>query len=671
MKKRIATLVLALCLLASLLPVAAFATESETTGTCVDGCIYESVVVDGTCTEDGYVRHTCTVCGHTYDEPTGTMGHKYSEGKCIRCGIEKEPPTAPVIHVNYEEYMKAGAYSVDWEYMPNIEVYEIYRSTDGVKFRDWGGVWGRGTRFAPDAADSPYGQTIYWKIRAVDKDGARSEFSNVVSGVYRLGQPQVTVSREDSTGNIKISWEPVKKAVKYMVYRSTTGEDDSWSRISTTTKTTVTNTKNMVPGTEYFYKVIALAENSGADSIYSEVVSCTYTLTQPVVTATYDAAKKGVKVSWEPVAGAAKYMVYRSLTGEEGSWSRISTTTKTTVTNTKNFETTQKYYYKVIAIAENEAGNSAYSDVCMYFGKLAQPEVTVSNVASSGKIQITWEKVDGAVKYDVYRATSKNGTYSRLTTVKNPTVTNTSVTAGKTYYYKVRAVAADPAANSDFSAVKSITCKLPSPTVTAGVNTKGQPKVTWKAVDGAVQYKVYRANTANGTYKLMKTTTSTSYVNTTATTYGTYYYKVEAVASKSAANSAKSEAKGISCTSVNITPSKVSKDFVNRLNEYREYLGTNKLEWHKDGELACRTRAAEYRLSLSSDRPNGNSCKKIWQSAGVVIELGFQANASAQDLVDALMLYEGYEDYAAILLYEGWTYAVVAQNNGYWCIMLG
>ena len=671
MKKRIVSLVLALCLLASLLPVAVFATEGETTGTCVDGCIYDSVVVEGTCTEDGYVRHTCTGCGHTYDEPTGTIGHKYKEGKCIRCGIEKEPPAAPVIHVNYEEYLKSGAYCLDWEYIPDIDHYELYRSTDGVKFKDWGGVSGRSSRYSPDAAYSPYGQTIYWKIRAVDKDGATSEFSNVVSGVRRLGQPQVTASRDASTGNIKISWEPVNKAVQYKVYRSTTGEDDSWSRISTTTKTTVTNTKNMVPGTTYYYKVIALGENAGADSIYSEVVSCTYTLTQPVVTASYDAAKKGIKISWEPIPGAVQYKVYRSTSGRTGTWSRISTTTKTTVTNTKNVSLTQKYYYKVIALAENAAGNSDYSEACVYFGKLAQPQVTLSNIESSGKITISWEKVDGAVKYEVYRATSKTGTYSRLTTTKNTSVNNTSVTAGKTYYYKVRAIAEEASANSDFSAVQSRTCTLARPTTTAGVTTKGQPKVTWKAVEGAVSYKVYRANTANGTYKLMKTTTSTTYTNTSATTYGTYYYKVEAVASKSAANSAMSVAKGISATSVNITPSKVSKDFVNRVNEYREFLEVNELEWHKDGELACRTRAAEYRISLSSERPNGNSCKKIWQSAGVVIELGFQANASAQDLVDALMFYEEYADYAAILLYEEWTYAVVAQNNGYWCIMLG
>ena len=54
------------------------------------------------------------------------------------------------------------------------------------------------------------------------------------------------------------------------------------------------------------------------------------------------------------------------------------------------------------------------------------PEVTASNIASSGKIKLSWSKVTGAKSYKVYRATSKNGTYSLLTTVSGTSVNNTS-----------------------------------------------------------------------------------------------------------------------------------------------------------------------------------------------------------------------------------------------------
>lgn len=169
--------------------------------------------------------------------------------------------------------------------------------------------------------------------------------------------------------------------------------------------------------------------------------------------------------------------------------------------------------------------------------KLSAPTVTLSNVASTGKIKVSWTKVSGAYVYEVYRATSKNGTYKNVITKSSTSYINTSTTVGKTYYYKVRAVSSSGAKGS-FSAVKYRTCDLARPEVKATTNSNGYPKLTWGKISGAESYKVYRATSKTGTYKLMKTTTSTSYTNTSAESGKTYYYKVKAVCSKSAADSA-------------------------------------------------------------------------------------------------------------------------------------
>ena len=149
------------------------------------------------------------------------------------------------------------------------------------------------------------------------------------------------------------------------------------------------------------------------------------------------------------------------------------------------------------------------------------------------------------MEYQIYRATSKNGTYKRIYTTTKTSFTNTSVTAGQTYYYKVRAIAEKSAANSAYSTAKYRTCDLARPVVSIKLNSADHPRLTWKAVDGAVSYKVYRATSANGTYKLMKTTTSTSYTNSSAKAGTTYYYKVRAIHSNTAANSAYSTVKFI------------------------------------------------------------------------------------------------------------------------------
>ena len=164
---------------------------------------------------------------------------------------------------------------------------------------------------------------------------------------------------------------------------------------------------------------------------------------------------------------------------------------------------------------------------------LAAPVVKASNDAKSGKVQLQWKKVDGAEKYVVYRATSKNGTYKKMMTLEGTKYTNTSAKAGKYYYYKVKAVAGDKA--SEFSKVVGRTCDYARPAVTAKAGKK-QVKLTWKKVDGAQKYVVYRATSAKGTYKKVATTTKLSYTNKNLKAKKTYYYKVKAIGAKNAAS---------------------------------------------------------------------------------------------------------------------------------------
>ncbi|MBR2131981.1 MAG: hypothetical protein IJ955_05465, partial [Oscillospiraceae bacterium] len=165
---------------------------------------------------------------------------------------------------------------------------------------------------------------------------------------------------------------------------------------------------------------------------------------------------------------------------------------------------------------------------------LAQPVITVK-LNSSDQPVITWEKVAGADKYEVYRATSKSGTYSKLYTTTGTKFTNTSVTAGTTYYYKVKAIcSANSGGNSAFSAVKSITTPvaLTAPTgVTASNNAStGKPVVKWNKVSGAEKYEVYRAMSGDSTYELLATVTGTKLTNSSVSAGEVCYYKVRAVA---------------------------------------------------------------------------------------------------------------------------------------------
>ena len=168
----------------------------------------------------------------------------------------------------------------------------------------------------------------------------------------------------------------------------------------------------------------------------------------------------------------------------------------------------------------------------------------MTNVASTGKNKITWEKVEGASKYEVHRATSKDGTYKRIYTTTGTSCTNSSAEAGKLYYYKVIAIHSNSAANSAYSEIVSRRCDLPRPTTKVALNSKGKPVVSWDAVEGAEKYTVYIYD-ADGELVKTATTTNLKQTHSSAVKGKTYSYRVVAVHSNTAANSAKSTAVSI------------------------------------------------------------------------------------------------------------------------------
>ncbi len=149
-----------------------------------------------------------------------------------------------------------------------------------------------------------------------------------------------------------------------------------------------------------------------------------------------------------------------------------------------------------VVVVTDKAGATA--EVTINYGKISVdkvgvPSVTGGNDPETGKPRFTWNPVDGAAKYEVYRSGTKNGTYSLYCTTTGTSYTNTSASAGSTYYYKVRAIGYDGRAGS-YSAIKERTCDCARPVVTAGNNaTSGKVTLKWSAVTGAKSYAIYRS----------------------------------------------------------------------------------------------------------------------------------------------------------------------------------
>ena len=235
------------------------------------------------------------------------------------------------------------------------------------------------------------------------------------------------------------------------------------------------------------------------------------------------------KLSWEAVDGAESYKIWRCTTSADGCYVLMATVAETSWTDSKA-EAGQTYWYKVSTIDEygDEGEGSTAVKLKATAGKPAAPTLK-GKLTSKGKPQLSWKSVSGAAKYQVYRSTSKSGKYKLVKTTTSLKYTYSKAASGKTFYFKVRAVAEDGTAGS-FSKVVKLTAKPAAPKLKAKLNAKGKPVLSWKAVTGAAKYQVYRSTSKNGKYKLIKTTTSLKYTNSKAAAGKTFYYKVRAVA---------------------------------------------------------------------------------------------------------------------------------------------
>ena len=143
-------------------------------------------------------------------------------------------------------------------------------------------------------------------------------------------------------------------------------------------------------------------------------------------------------IRWKKVINASGYKVYRAKK-KKGKYELLNTTEALSYSDSSIIGG-RNYYYKVAAYYKNESTtiNGEASDVVLQVGTLKKVSLRVKNKKKS-TASLSWKKVAGAKKYQIYIATRKKGKYSKIATTKKLTYKNTSLSKKKTYYYKVRA----------------------------------------------------------------------------------------------------------------------------------------------------------------------------------------------------------------------------------------
>ena|GEM_PF-1807742 len=434
-----------------------------------------------------------------------------------------------------------GRPTLTWKVVTGAAKYEVYRarsrSGEYIKYSTVTGTSYTNTSYIED------GNTYYYKVRALDANGTAGAWSSIVSVTYRaastgtLPAPIVT-GGNDSQGRPTLKWNAVSGAAKYEVYRARS-KDGDYIKYSTVAGTSYTNISYIENGNTYYYKVRAL-KSDGTAGAWSSIVSVTYraastgTLSAPAVTGGNDSQGRPA-LKWKAVTGAAKYEIYRSYS-RDGSYSKYSTQTSTAYTNSSYLTSGATYYYKVRALdANGNAGpySAAVSVTCRL--KLSAPSVT-GGKDSQGRPTLKWNAVTGAAKYEVYRSTSRSGTYTKYSTQTSTSYTNSSYLTSGTTYYKVRALGSD-GSYGPYSSVASVTYRATSSAVPAEV-TMGKATaqgsyitVTWDKAANAASYRVYRRVNNSSDWNVVASSVSgTSYTDWNVEPGVRYTYTVRGVA---------------------------------------------------------------------------------------------------------------------------------------------
>lgn len=344
---------------------------------------------------------------------------------------------------------------------------------------------------------------------------------------------------------VKLTWSAVTNVAGYKIYRS---ESASVAGVEIADVSGYQNTvyydKTAQLGKTYYYS-IAVCKKVNNETTYesepSKSVKGASVLVTPKISSVRSTGYNSLKATWNKIDGAQGYYLYRSTKSNTG-WKLIATIKNgSTVTYTDSGLTCGTTYYYTVRAYRVENGKT-YKSGYVSTGVAGVPSLTKPNISSVtatsyNSLKITWTKVSGATGYYLYRSTSPSSGWKQIkniTSGSTVTYSDTGLTCGTKYYYTVRAYRTENGTKytGGYNSIKSCT---PVPATPSGLSAKAvtakSVKVSWKKVNEASGYVVYRLSADGKKWDIISTITGTNVINftdTNVTNGNTYTYTVKA-----------------------------------------------------------------------------------------------------------------------------------------------
>ena len=259
-----------------------------------------------------------------------------------------------------------------------------------------------------------------------------------------------------TSNSVTLTWKKVLGDVRYYIYLYNPNADrlKKYTEVASTTYLNIT-VKKLKPATKYSY-VVRACSKVGGTNYWSQA----YSLVCPIKTGASNATTPITKCT---ISLAKASVTYNGKTQKP----KVVVKTSKGKALTEGKDYTVKYpkgmknpgtYTVTVTFKGNYSGKKTLTFT------IAPKAPTLKVKAAKKSAKLSWNKQTGATGYNVYMATSKNGKYKKIATVKgnrNVKFTKTGLTKGKTYYFKVAAytTSGKKTISSAYSSVKRVKAK--------------------------------------------------------------------------------------------------------------------------------------------------------------------------------------------------------------------
>ena len=382
-----------------------------------------------------------------------------------------------------------------------------------------------------------YGSTYDFKVTALDSNGeVISESISTEIYLSRLNTPAVTSVTQLAESAVKMELKGVDGAEGYEIERAFSSEED-FTLLKSETALSFRNT-GLLKGLDYYYRVRAYITENG-EKIYSRYSDVYYFhmpykyVTAPENVRVVQTAVNASTIFWNYVNEADGYIVYRSVNG--AAFKQLRQTYNNSTIN-MSLPEGGTFAYKVCAYfneGDTQVLGPVSETVTLVLGSVATPIIQSIMQHSATGVSLEWTSVKGASGYKLYMATSEDGPYTWVKNLGNVTASTmaSKMSAGNTYYFKVRAFVNNLDGTvdySDYSLPVSIDfSSVPKITgLTALQNGRNKAKLTWTAISEIDKYEVWVSAVNAQNYELAATTTARTAIIENLNDGVDYFFKV-------------------------------------------------------------------------------------------------------------------------------------------------